>query len=116
MAVMIDRPLLWLYGEVKTPPFSAEARLAAGVALRRLQRGETLAMPESRPMPSVGKRCHELRIDDGPMRRTWRIIYRVDSDAIVILEVFAKTTQRTPPNVIDTCRRRLKLLDGIGKE
>lgn len=44
-----DTPLVWLRGAVKTPPFSAAARLEAGVLLRRLQRGEKLGMPHSRP-------------------------------------------------------------------
>ena len=35
-----DKPLVWLRGEIKSPPFSADARLEAGVLLRRLQRGE----------------------------------------------------------------------------
>jgi len=81
----------------------------AGVLLRRLQRGEALGMPRSRAMPTIGKRCFELRIDDGATHRTWRIVYRLDPDAVVILEVFAKTTQQTPQTVIDTCRRRLAL-------
>ena len=58
------KPLVWLSGEIKTPPFSAAARLEAGLLLRRLQRGDLLAMPLSRPMPSIGPRCHELRIVD----------------------------------------------------
>jgi hypothetical protein len=58
-----DKPLAWIAGEIKTPPLSAEARQEAGVLLRRLQRGETLSLPESRPMRSIGQRCHELRID-----------------------------------------------------
>jgi phage-related protein len=41
----------------------------------------------------------------------WRIIYRIDDDAIVILDVFAKTTQKTPKQVIDNCQKRLKLYD-----
>ncbi len=81
----MDKPLVWLHGEVKTPPFSVGARVDAGLLLRRLQQGEKLSMPHSRPMPSIGKRCHELRIDDE--NATWRIVYRIDSDAIVILEV-----------------------------
>jgi phage-related protein len=104
-----DRPLVWLHGEIKTPPFGAEARLQAGYLLRALQMGEMLPMPHSRPMPSVGVRWRELRISD---RDTdWRIVYRVDSDAIVILEVFKKTTNRTPKRVIDACRRRITLYD-----
>jgi len=40
-----DKPLAWLHGEIKTPPFSTAARVEAGVLLRRLQRDESLAMP-----------------------------------------------------------------------
>ncbi len=31
-----DKPLIWLHGEIKTPPFSQEGRIEAGVLLRRL--------------------------------------------------------------------------------
>ncbi len=89
----------WLHGEVKTPPFSKAARLEAGLLLRRLQRGESLSMPQSRPMPSIGARCHELRIIDAS--NNWRLLYQIDTDAIVILEVFAKKTGTTPKAVID---------------
>ncbi|MBI4063575.1 MAG: type II toxin-antitoxin system RelE/ParE family toxin [Elusimicrobia bacterium] len=104
-----DKPLLWLHGEIKTPPFSREARLEAGFLLRRLQKRESLAMPHSRPMPSIGWHCHELRITDASTK--WRIIYRVDSDAIVIAEVFKKKTPRTPQPVKDICRDRLRRYD-----
>src|ERR1700677_2125368 len=104
-----DKPLVWLAGEVKTPPFSAAARLEAGVLLRRLQRGESFGLPHSRPMPSIGRRCHELRVVDETA--TWRIVYRADPDAIVILAVFAKKTVQTPAQVLDTCRRRLRAYD-----
>lgn len=104
-----DKPLIWLHGEVKTPPLSPMARLEAGLLLRRLQRGELLGMPHSRPMPTIGPRCHELRIKDA--RVTWRIIYRIDSNAIVILEVFSKRTPRTPVSVIETCRQHIRSYD-----
>ncbi|MGA9994756.1 MAG: type II toxin-antitoxin system RelE/ParE family toxin [Pyrinomonadaceae bacterium] len=107
----LDKPLVWLRGEVKTPPFSLEARLEAGVLLRRLQRGESLSLPHSRPMPSIGQRCHELRVVDKD--KTWRIIYRIDRDAVVIADVFRKTTQQTPKRVIDDCRRRLGQYDAL---
>ena len=104
-----DKPLAWLHGEVKTPPFSPVARVEAGFLLRRLQVGETLALPHSRPMPSIGPRCHELRINDRNV--TWRIVHRVDPDAIVILEVFRKSTAKTPLPVIAMCKRRLRMYD-----
>jgi phage-related protein len=103
---LADKPLVWLEGEIKTPPFSQAARLEAGYLLRRLQRGEALGMPHSRPLPSIGARCHELRINDE--RTTWRIIYRIDSDAIVILEVFNKKSRTTPKSIVDVCKRRLR--------
>jgi len=104
-----DKPLVWLHGEVKTPPFGAAARLEAGYLLRLLQQGNTLTMPHSRPMPSIGSRCHELRIVDESA--TWRIIYRLDSDAILVLEVFSKKTTKTPTSVIDTCKARMRRYD-----
>ena len=108
-AVETDKPLLWLHGEVKTPPFSSEARIEAGTLLRRLQRGEKLSLPHSRPMPVIGQRCHELRIQDRDV--TWRPIYRVDTDAVIVVEVFAKKTQATPQQVIGVCQRRLRQYD-----
>ena len=67
--VAFDKPLIWLHGEIKTPPLSVSARIEAGVLLRRLQRGEGLSLPESRPMPTIGPRCHELRIGDTVTKR-----------------------------------------------
>ncbi|MEW5980267.1 MAG: type II toxin-antitoxin system RelE/ParE family toxin [Acidobacteriota bacterium] len=107
-----DKPLVWLHGEVKSPPFSRPARLEAGFLLRLLQRGNVLGLPKSRPMPSIGPRCHELRIND--QGATWRIVYRIDSDAIVILEVFRKQTSKTPQHVVDVCKKRLKSYDSKG--
>jgi phage-related protein len=102
-----DKPLAWIAGEIKTPPLSAEARQEAGVLLRRLQRGETLSPPESRPMRSIGQRCHELRIDDVQLKKEWRVVYYVGRHAIAILEVFRKSTRATPDQVIASCKRRL---------
>jgi phage-related protein len=104
-----DKPLVWLHGEVKTPPFGRSARLETGFLLRLLQRSEKLSLPYSRPMPSIGPRCHELRVTD--LNTQWRLVYRTDGDAIVIADVFAKKSATTPPGVIATCRERLKRYD-----
>jgi phage-related protein len=104
-----DKPLAWLKCEIKTPPFGLEARIEAGALLRRLQHGESIGMPHSRPMPSIGPRCHELRVRDADKK--WRIIYRIDADAIVVAGVFAKKTQKTPRTAIDTCVARLAAYD-----
>ena len=105
------RPLVWLRGSVKTPPFSAAARLEADVLLRRLQRGDSLSMPHARPMPTLGARCGELRVSDAA--RTWRMLYRLDPDAVVIVDVFGRKTQATPTTVLATGRGRLQRYDRV---
>jgi phage-related protein len=108
------KPLVWLGGEIKTPPFSKQARVEAGSLLRRLQEGELLSLPHSRPMPTVGPRCHELRIRDE--NRNWRVVYRIDTDAIVVAAVFPKTTRATSKHDIDSCKKRLSRFDDDAKE
>ncbi len=90
---------------------SAIVRRKVGYLLRYLQQGESLGMPESRPMPSIGRRCHELRVSDD--RETWRIIYRVDEDVLLIIETFKKKTQKTPAEVLSVCRKRLAAYDKL---
>jgi phage-related protein len=97
---------VWLAGEIKTPPFTREARIETGVLLRALQQGESLGLPHSRPMPSIGPRCHELRVRDEA--HNWRIFYHLTTESVVILDVQHKTTPGTPGSVIENCRRRLK--------
>jgi phage-related protein len=109
----LRKPLAWLSGEIKTPPFSGEARFEAGTLLRLLQEGDSLGLPHSRPMPVIGARCNELRIRDE--NRSWRIVYRTDSDAIIIAGVFQKTTRETAKHDIDDCKRRLALYDQAGR-
>jgi len=96
-----------MHGEITTPPFSANARIEAGYLLRQVQKGLKLSLPQSRPMPSIGARCHELRINDENL--TWRIVYRIYTDAILILEVFEKKTSKTPKSILEICKQRIKL-------
>ncbi len=58
------KPVVWLHGEVKTPPFTPEGRQEAGMLLRLLQEGEQLGMPQAEPLPDVGRRCGALRVRD----------------------------------------------------
>jgi phage-related protein len=99
------KPLIWLRGEIKTPPFSHGARLEAGFLLRRLQDDELLGMPASRPLSEIGANCHELRVVDRD--GTWRIVYHVADDAIVV-DVFSKKTRTLPGRVAVATKRRLK--------
>jgi phage-related protein len=105
------KPIVWLEGAVKTPPMSKAARLEAGWLLRHLQDGESLSMPCSRPMPAIGRRCHELRIQDED--HNWRIVYRIDPDALIVLAIFDKRTPSTPRHVIRACAGRLRRYDSI---
>ena len=100
------KPLVWLHGEIKTPPFTHEGRQETGMLLRFLQEGEQLTVPQAEPLPSVGPRCGALRVRDA--EHNWRIMYRVDSDAVLVLEVYSKKTRKIPDEVIERCRRRLK--------
>ena len=110
MAKEGEKVLILLHGEIKTPPLSQEAGLETGFLLRKLQQGELLSMPQSRPMPTIGSHCHELRIVDA--HSIWRIVYRIDDDAVLILEVFSKKTRETPPDIIDACKKRIRNYDG----
>jgi phage-related protein len=108
-----EKPLVWLCEHIRTPQVSKEARVEAGFLLRQLQDGERLSMPESRPMSSIGPRCDELRIRDGT--HNWRVIYRIDTDAIVIVEVFPKTTRATSNHDIEVCKVRLRSYDATAR-
>jgi phage-related protein len=103
------KPLVWLQGEIKSPPFAAEGRREAGMLLRLLQHGEQLGMPQAELLPNVGPRCGALRVRDAG--HNWRIMYRADSDAILVLDVYAKKTRKIPDEVINRCRDRLNRYD-----
>jgi phage-related protein len=107
------KPVLWLHGEVKTPPFTAEGRQEAGMLLRLLQEGEWLGMPQAEPLPDVGVRCGAWRVRDAG--HNWRIMYRIDSDAVLVLEVYPKKTRKIPDDVIERCKRRLRQYDAAVK-
>lgn len=108
------KPVNFLADEITVPPWSEKAELKASTPIRQLQKGHSLSMPISRPMPSIGKRCHELRIKDN--KATWRVIYRTDPDAIVVPEVFKKKSNKTPKHIIDICKDRLARYDIAQKE
>lgn len=105
----VDKTLVLLAGEIKTPPVSQKARREIGLLIRKLQQGLALEMPHSRPMPSIGRRCHELRVNDAGL--TWRVIYRTDSDAILVVALFGKKTSKTPRHVIDRAKKLLREYD-----
>ncbi len=103
------KTLVFLHGEIKTPPFSDEARREAGYLLRLLQLGESLGMPKAEPLPIVGPRCGALRIRDD--QHNWRIMFRVDATIVLVVDVYDKKTRRIPDTVIDRCKKRLRDYD-----
>ena len=91
--------------------FSKDVRLRLGKGLFRLQRGELIGMPDSRPMPGVAAGVSELRVaaPDGSFRVFY---YTASVRGVLVFHAFVKKTQRTPPPEIDLARKRLKeLLD-----
>ena len=109
MMLLSQRSVVWIRSEIKTPPISEPAREEMGRLIRRLQRGLVVTMPHSRPMPEIGRQCHEFRVTDADM--SWRVIYRIDADAIIVVSVFSKKTTTTPTSVMQTCRKRLAEYD-----
>lgn len=103
------RPVVWLRGRVKTPPFTPSGRIEAGLLLGLLQAGARLSMPHSRPLPTIGPRCSELRVRDA--EHNWRFVYRLDEDAVIVVDVFAKKSQRLPDEIVRQCRARLRAYD-----
>ena len=71
-------------------------------------------MPDSRPLPSIGNGVNELRLTD--LNTEWRIIYRIDPDALIAVDVFLKKTQKTPQRVIVLCIKRLQNDDAFNSK
>jgi phage-related protein len=114
LARPLRKPLAWLHGEVKSPPFTLAGRVEVGELLARLQVGESIGLPHSRPLPALGPRVHELRVRDAG--HNWRIVCRIDPDAIVIVAVFAKTSTAGQKREFENAVRRLKRYDAARED
>ncbi len=82
--------------------------------LRYLQNGLTLAMPQAEPLPVIGPHCGAIRVRDE--QHNWRIMYRVDADAVVLVKVYDKKAKKIPAEVITQCKQRLNLYDKAVKQ
>jgi phage-related protein len=71
--------------------------------------GESLALPNARPMPAVGSGVSELRVKgaDGVFRVFY---YTASPKGVMVFHAFEKKTKRTPPLEIELARKRLKEL------
>ena len=86
--------------------FSSSAKDDIGLLLRRLQDGQLLAFPDSRPMPDIEAGAYELRVRDAD--GIYRVFYYLKSEkGILVFHAFTKKTQATPQNEIETARKRL---------
>lgn len=97
--------VVWNGNHFKVPPFTEAGQMEAGTLLRLLQEGEALGPPQAKPLPAVGPRCGELRVRDA--QHNWRIVYHIDDDFVVILDVFAKTSPQAQKQSIARCQKRL---------
>jgi phage-related protein len=105
----LHKQIVWLSGKPKSPPLSNYARVEVGYLFRFVQSGLLLGMPQNKPMPRLGKNCHELRIND--VDATWRFYYRIDSDFIVCAEWNSKKTEQTSKATFELCKSRFKAYD-----
>ncbi len=94
--------------------FPEDVRRDFGKAIFDLQKGEKLAMPLSRRMPSVASGVEELCVRD--RSGTYRVFYYTKlADSVLIFHAFAKKTQKTTPHEIALAQKRLKeMLDEEG--
>lgn len=89
--------------------FPEEIRGDLADALARLDAGQSLAMPLSRPMPIIGTGVHELRLKD--RSGVYRVFYVLPGAGIVyVLHALQKKTPTTPKSALDLARKRLKEL------
>ena len=85
----------------------AEIKEDLADAFARLQEGHNLSLPLSRPMPSIGRGVHELRLKD--KSGIYRVIYFIKTkNNIYLLHSFKKKTNKTPQESIETAKNRLK--------
>ena len=74
-----------------------------------LMAGKHLSMPISKPLPSVAKGLHELRLSG--RAGEYRVFYVIRiEEAIYVLHATAKKTQKTDKKTIEVLKTRLRSL------
>ena len=98
----------WNQKALKTiQAFPDEVKKELGYLIFKLQKGESLTMPFSRSMPSIGKGCHELRVKDES--GIYRAFYFLKvKGKLIIFHSFQKKTQKTPQKEIEQGRKNLR--------
>jgi phage-related protein len=100
------KPIEWL-GNSRTAlkAFPADARLAAGYQLERLQRGDE---PDDwKPMTTIGAGVRELRVREAS--GAFRVIYLATlPDRVLVLHAFQKKSSATQHRDIELAAHRLR--------
>ncbi len=101
---MTQKPIRWVGSALKDLcRFAVNAKREAGYQLYRVQGG--LAPTDWKPMSSVGRGVHEIRIRGG---RDYRVFYvAVFEEAVYVLHAFEKRTQKTRAADIELGQKRL---------
>lgn len=87
--------------------FPVEIRGDIADAAARLDEGQRLSMPLSRPMPGIGHGTHELRLRD--RAGIYRVIYYLaGAGMIYFLRAFKKKSWETLWQDIEIAKKRLK--------
>lgn len=74
-----------------------------------LMAGKMLSMPTSRPLPSIAKGLHELRLSG--RSGEYRVFYCIKvGSAIYVLHATSKKTEKTDRRTIDLIKTRLRSL------
>ena len=81
--------------------------------IHRLQKGDVIGVPHSKPMKSVEIGVSELRVKDAS--GAYRVFYYVKTNqGILVFHAFVKKTQKTPKKEIEQGKKYLKeLLDAF---
>lgn len=87
--------------------FPEEIRGDIADAAARLEEGQMLSMPLSRPMSSIGRGVHELRFKD--RAGIFRVVYvLVGAGTVWFIHAFQKKSEKTPQEDIDIAKKRIR--------
>ena len=84
-----------------------EIKKDLGSILTKLQKGEPVGHPDTKPMINVAPGVFEIRLKDGS--GAYRAFYILKTaHGIMVFHSFKKKTRKTPIQEIETGKRRLK--------
>jgi phage-related protein len=104
---MVIKPIRWVAdSRRRIGEFSQEARQIAGFELWEVQQGNEPS--DWKPMTTVGSGVKEIRIH---VEGEYRVLYVAKfEEAVYVLHVFQKKTQRTPKPDIEIASNRYRAL------